>query len=53
MTVRQLAAVSGVAPSTITRIETGERQPLLKHIGAIASGLGCSPRSLIPDGKAA
>ena len=48
LTVRQLATASGVAPSTITRIETGERQPLLVHLERLAVGLRCSARDLIP-----
>ena len=40
MTQQQLAAVSGIRQSEISRIESGNGNPTLKTIGALARALG-------------
>lgn len=49
LTARQLAGLAGVAPSTITRIEAGERQPTFELAAAILAVLG---ETLTFDGSA-
>jgi transcriptional regulator with XRE-family HTH domain len=40
MTQQQLAAASGIRQSEISRIESGNGNPTLKTIGALAQALG-------------
>jgi len=44
MTQQQLAAVSGIRQSEISRIESGHGNPTLKTIGALARALGAELR---------
>ncbi len=44
MTQQQLAAVSGIRQSEISRIEGGNGNPTLKTIGALARALGAELR---------
>lgn len=46
MTQRQLAARSGVAQATLSRIEQGIRQPKMNEIVAMAWALGCAVSEL-------
>jgi transcriptional regulator with XRE-family HTH domain len=48
MSLRGLAEKSGVNFATISRIETGKRQPLLAQIQQLAKALRVPPRTLIP-----
>jgi transcriptional regulator with XRE-family HTH domain len=52
MSQRGLAAASGVHYSAISRIEAGERQPLLAQIQQLAKALRVPPRTLIPPRSA-
>lgn len=42
LTVRLLAGKAGIAPSTITKIERGQREASLVMVGALARALGIS-----------
>jgi transcriptional regulator with XRE-family HTH domain len=44
-----LAAASGLSPSMIAKIETGERRPRLDKLAAICAALGCSVADLLPE----
>lgn len=46
LTVRDLAATSGVAASTISSIETGKRRPSRKTLLAITTSLGLGIRTV-------
>jgi transcriptional regulator with XRE-family HTH domain len=48
LTVRQLGAAANIAPSTITRLEKGERQPLLTHLMALSAALKVKAADLLP-----
>ncbi|MFB7720723.1 helix-turn-helix domain-containing protein [Nocardia sp. NPDC056100] len=47
MTRPQLAAVSGVAVSTIQRFENGERSPDLGQLYALCTALEISPQEIV------
>jgi transcriptional regulator with XRE-family HTH domain len=50
MTQEQLAAASGVSPSTIVAIERGDRpNPHPGTLGKLAKALGVSPADLLED----
>jgi len=48
MTQQQLAAASGIRQSEISRIESGNGNPTLKTIGALARALGAELRFATP-----
>lgn len=48
LTMRELAAGSGVNPSVISLIENGKRAPNLRHLNGLAGALRCSVHDLIP-----
>ncbi len=48
MTQQQLAAASGIRQSEISRIESGNGNPTLKTIGALARALGAELRIAPP-----
>jgi len=48
MTQQQLAAASGIRQSEISRIESGNGNPTLKTIGALARALGAELRLASP-----
>ena len=48
MTQQQLAAASGIRQSEISRIESGNSNPTLKTIGALARALGAELRLASP-----
>ena len=48
MTQQQLAAASGIHQSEISRIESGNGNPTLKTIGALARALGAELRIATP-----
>lgn len=50
MTVRDLAAKSGVNHSAISQIERGLRQPHPRTIGKLAEALGVKPEELLRGG---
>lgn len=39
----QLARASGLHPSHVCRLESGERTPTVGNIACLATALGCSP----------
>ena len=47
LTIQDLAQKSGMSVMSIRRYETGDRQPLIKHIEKIAAVLGVTPAYLI------
>lgn len=47
MNQEQLAKFCGVRTATITAILGGKRNPTIKTINKIASGLGCRPSELV------
>lgn len=47
MNQEQLAKFCGVRTATITAILAGKRNPTIKTINKIASGLGCQPSELV------
>lgn len=47
MTQQQLADALGVAQQSVTRWETGEREPRVSTLKRIAAVLGCDLRDLI------
>jgi transcriptional regulator with XRE-family HTH domain len=49
MTQQQLAAASGIRQSEISRIESGNGNPTLKTIGALARALGAELRIASPQ----
>lgn len=49
MTLQKLAAMSGVATSTIQKVETGQMVPTVAVLMKIARGLGRRPSELISD----
>lgn len=54
MTVRDLALASGVATSTISKIETGNRKPQMSTLEALAQPLGTTAEDLrkpLPSGS--
>jgi transcriptional regulator with XRE-family HTH domain len=48
LSLRALAIASGVNFATISKIETGKRQPLLVQVQQLAKALRVPPRTLIP-----
>ena len=55
MSARDLAAASGVSPSTVTRIERGEVNPTVAMLERLLDASGCrlevlvSPREILPS----
>ena len=49
MTQEQLAEKANLHPTYVGSVERGERNIALENIIALAKGLGCSPRDLMPD----
>ena len=47
MTQQQLADALGISQVSVTRWETGEREPRVSTLKRIASVLGCNLRDLI------
>ena len=47
MNQKELAQCCGVRTATITTILTGQKNPTIKTINKIASGLGCQPSELV------
>lgn len=47
MTQQQLADALGISQVSVTRWETGEREPRVSTLNRIASVLGCNLRDLI------
>lgn len=43
LTVRELASRAGVAPATVSRIETGQREGSLRTLAALAAVLEVEP----------
>ncbi len=50
LTLQQLATRSGVAASTIHKVESQQMVPTVSVLLKIAKGLGCRPEQLIRDG---
>ena len=50
LTLQELAGKSGVATSTIQKIETAQMVPSVAVLLKVARGLGCRPAELIHDG---
>jgi transcriptional regulator with XRE-family HTH domain len=48
LTIPQLAAKAGMAPSAISQIETGKRNPHSVSVIKLAEGLGCEVGDLYP-----
>jgi len=48
MSLRDLQAASGVHFATISKIESGARQPNLSHLQRLAKALRVLPGTLIP-----
>ena len=48
LTLVQLAALTDIDKSQLSRLERDERQPHLGHIQALAKALRCSPQDLVP-----
>ena len=46
LTIRELAKLAGVAPSTIYSIESGRSTPHLAVVRRIAEALGVEPRTI-------
>lgn len=49
LTLRELAERSGVAFTTVHRIETGKVAPRLRTLRRLAEALGVPPEALAPD----
>lgn len=49
LTMRQLGDRTGISPTTLCLLESGERLPTQEMIGLLAKALGCSPRDLGRD----
>jgi transcriptional regulator with XRE-family HTH domain len=49
MTQEELAEKAELHPTYLGSVERGERNIALENIIAIAKGLGCSPKDLMPD----
>ena len=48
-TQEELAEKADLHPTYVGSVERGERNIALENIIAIAKGLGCSPKELMPD----
>lgn len=49
ITQEELAEKADLHPTYVGSVERGERNIALENIVAIAKGLGCSPKDLMPD----
>ena len=49
ITQEKLAEQADLHPTYVGSVERGERNIALENIIAIAKGLGCSPKDLMPD----
>lgn len=49
MTQEDLAEKAGLHPTYVGSVERGERNIALENIIALAKGLKCSPKDLLPD----
>ena len=47
LSLDELAERTGLAASTISRLETGSRKITLEHLGVLAAGLGVTPDELL------
>ncbi|MFC1941023.1 helix-turn-helix domain-containing protein [Chloroflexota bacterium] len=46
---RELAALANLSPTTINRIETGQRSPMPKTVRKLAEALGVTPEELLAE----
>ncbi|HEY4832114.1 MAG TPA: helix-turn-helix transcriptional regulator [Waddliaceae bacterium] len=49
ITQEELAENADLHPTYVGSVERGERNIAIENIIAIAKGLGCSPKNLMPD----
>jgi transcriptional regulator with XRE-family HTH domain len=49
LSIVELAQKTGIAHSTIWKIEHGQRKLHIHEVKPLASVLGCSPEALLPD----
>jgi transcriptional regulator with XRE-family HTH domain len=49
LTQAELANLAGVSKAAISRYESGDREPRLKHLHAIAKAMGINPLYLLPS----
>ncbi|CCB90845.1 BamHI control element [Waddlia chondrophila 2032/99] len=49
ITQEELAEKADLHPTYVGSVERGERNIALENIVAIAKGLGCSPKDLMPE----
>lgn len=48
LSLRALSDATGFDMAVLSRIETGNRLPHVRHLNAIAKALGCPTRALLP-----